>query len=236
MADRIERLVRGQKELLANVSHELRSPLARIRVALELLPQNAEGEARVRDVVGDLEELNRLIEDILTTSRLEATGALAHAQPTDVRALLAQLAQRAETDPITAGKRIVVEPGPAVEARADAALLKRAVWNLVENAAKYGAAPITLSAARSDGRVTIAVSDDGPGIPAEERDKVLEPFYRLDRARTPAAAGEAPRGFGLGLTLARRVAEAHGGDIHLAAARTDSGGERGLAVTLDLPA
>jgi signal transduction histidine kinase len=236
MADRVERLVTGQKELLANVSHELRSPLARIRVALALLARDGESEARLRDVEGDLAELDRLIDDVLTTARLDATGLPPHLGPVDVRPLLGELAERAAHDPLTAGTAVRVADGPPLTVVADGPLLKRALWNLVENAAKYGAPPITLSARSAAGSVALSVEDEGEGIAPAERERVLTPFYRLDRARTPSVAGEAPRGFGLGLTLARRVAEVHGGTIAIEAARVVAGGERGCRVTIALPA
>src|SRR6185312_6027176 len=200
-------LVKGQKELLANVSHELRSPLARIRVALELLPRDAKNEARLRDVEADLIELDRLIEDVLTTTRLGAGGLPAHLGPVDVAQLFAQLVERAAHDPLTAGKTVRASSGEGIVVTADGALVRRALWNLVENAAKYGAPPIELSAERDGQMVALRVKDAGPGIAPEERERVFEPFYRGDKARTPGS------GFGLGLTLARRVAEAHGGHI-----------------------
>ncbi len=207
MAERIETQVRGQKELLANVSHELRSPLARIRVALELLPRDAKNEARLKDVEADIAELDRLIEDVLTTTRLGAGGLPAHIGAVDVAQLFAQLVERAAHDPITAGKTVRATGGEGLTLNADGGLIKRALWNLVENAAKYGAPPIELSAAHDDKVIALRVTDAGAGIAPEERERVFEPFYRGDKARTPGS------GFGLGLTLARRVAEAHGGHI-----------------------
>ena len=235
MAERIERLVRGQKELLANVSHELRSPLARIRMALELLPRDASGEARIADIAEDLDELDSLIEDVLTASRLEATGMPAHLASVELAPLLAGIVERAGHDPHTAGKEVRVAAGEPLVITADVALLKRALWNLVENAAKYGAAPITLSATREGGRVLLAVSDEGAGIPKDERARVLAPFYRADKARTPGDRGDSPRGFGLGLTIARGVAEVHGGSIRVEPARVEGGVERGCRITLDVP-
>jgi signal transduction histidine kinase len=236
MAERVERLVDGQRELLANVSHELRSPLARIRVALALLPRDGDAEGRLRDVETDLGELDRLIEDVLTTARLDATGLPRHPVAVDVAALLAELRERAAHDPVAAGKPVEVAPGPAPALTADPALLKRALWNLVENAAKYGAPPITLAARRDGDLVRLSVTDQGEGIAPAERERVLAPFYRLDRARTPSAAGEAPHGFGLGLTLARRVAEVHGGRIVIEPAAVRDGREEGCRVSLVLPA
>jgi signal transduction histidine kinase len=235
MAERVERLVHGQRELLANVSHELRSPLARIRVALALLPRDSGTEARLTDVERDLDDLERLIDDVLTTSRLEATGLPAHLGIVDAGRLLGELAERAGRDPLLAGREVTVGAGLPVEVVADEALLRRAVWNLVENSAKYGAPPITLGARRQGDRVVMSVTDQGPGIPAADRERVLAPFYRGDAARTPAG-GESRRGVGLGLTLARRVAEVHGGTIRIEPAEVVEGRERGCRVTLTLPA
>jgi len=235
MADRIERLLRGQRELLANISHELRSPLTRVRVALALLPREGEGEARLREVEADLGELERLIEDVLMTSRLEATGLPARPGQVVLRPLLAQVIERARNDPLISASSLVMSEVPELTLRADGALLKRALFNLIENAAKYGAPPIVLSVKRHDSAVEIVVSDEGDGIPAAERERVLEPFYRRDRAHTPHARGSAGHGFGLGLTLARHVAEAHGGAIAIAPLHIEAGKERGCRVTLRLP-
>jgi signal transduction histidine kinase len=230
MAERVERLVRGEKELLANVSHELRSPLTRLRLALALLPREGATEAQLAEAERDLAELERLIEDVLATARLDATGLPTRLTEVDVRALLAGLAARAADDPIVAGRAVRVLDGPPLILVADETLLRRALWNLVENAAKYGAPPITLAAAREGERVALSVSDEGPGIPPAARARVLDAFQRLDAARTPGGTG--PGGVGLGLTFARRVAEVHGGTIAVGAAA----GERGCRVTISLPA
>ena len=232
MAERIERLVAGQKELMANVSHELRSPLTRIRVALELLPREGGADARLKDVEADLDELERLIEDVLTATRLEATGVPPRLARTDAREVLMDVAERAGGDPRLAAGGVLVAGGPAIELTADRALLRRALWNLVDNAAKYGAPPITLQAERRGDHVALSVTDQGDGIAPAERERVLVPFYRLDKARTP---GEAASGFGLGLTLASRVAQVHHGAITIGPAETVGGTERGCRVTLTLP-
>lgn len=226
MADRIETLVKGHRELLANVSHELRSPLARMRVALELLPKTADSETRLADVEQDIAELDRLIDDVLTASRLEATGLPTHPEPASIASLFEQLRERASHDPLLAGKEVRFEKVSDVTITADAALLKRALWNLIENAAKYGSAPIEVEAETAGGRVRLSVRDHGTGVPAGERERVFAPFARVEKARTPNAAGR--QGFGLGLTIARRVAEAHGGTIRLE-------GEPANRFVLDLP-
>jgi two-component system, OmpR family, sensor kinase len=235
MAERVERLVRAEKDLLANVSHELRSPLARIRVALALLPRGAADDRRLGDVERDLAELDRLIEDVLTTARLDATGLPTRVGAFDARALLLELTERARHDPLTATVPVSVEPGPSVMLTADEALVRRALWNLVENAAKYGVPPITLSIAEDAERVVFAVTDHGEGVAAADRERVFAPFYRGDAARTPAADGESRRGVGLGLTLARRVAEVHAGTIAIAPAQESDGRSRGCRVTLAIP-
>jgi signal transduction histidine kinase len=232
MAERIERLIAGQKELMANISHELRSPLTRIRVALELLPRSGATETRLKDVEADLDELERLIEDVLTATRLEATGLPPHPERVEAQRLLEDLAERARLDPRLGPDRVRIAPGKPVELEADPALLRRALWNLVDNAAKYGAPPVGLSAEQHDGTVALSVSDEGPGIPLAERERVLAPFYQMDHARTP---GRPARGFGLGLTLASRVAQVHHGVITIGPAETINGTERGCRVTLTLP-
>src|SRR5262249_17617063 len=228
MAERIERLIGGEKEVMANIGHEVGSALTRIRVALELLPHNGAAQERLKDVEADLDELERLIEDVLTATRLEVTGLPPHPERVEVRSLLEDLAARARLDPRLGPERVLTEPGAPIELEADPTLLRRALWNLVDNAAKYAAPPLALLAERHNGTLELSVSDDGPGIPPEERERVLAPFYQLDRARTP---GRPSRGFGLGLTLAGRVAQVHHGAITIGSAETVDGAERGCRVT-----
>jgi signal transduction histidine kinase len=189
----------------------------------------------VRDVERDLAELDRLVEDVLTTARLEATGLPTRVGPVDARALLGELVERARHDPLTAGLPVRIDEGAPVTLTADEALLRRALWNLVENAAKYGAPPITLSVVAEGDRVVFGVTDEGGGVAPADRDRVFAPFYRGDEARTPAPSGEARRGVGLGLTLARRVAEVHGGAITIGPASDAGGTPRGCRVTLSVP-
>jgi signal transduction histidine kinase len=173
---------------------------------------------------------------VLTTARLDATGLPVHLGAVDGNEVLTQVAERARHDPVVAGRLVQVIPGPSAPVIADAALLRRALWNLVDNAVKYGAPPITLALTRQEDRVSFSVADEGRGIAPEERERVTQPFYRSDVARTPGAGGEPPRGVGLGLTLARRVAEVHDGALAIGPASTDGGRERGCRVVITIPA
>ena len=227
MAERIERQVSAQRELLANVSHELRSPLARVRVALALLPDDEGSRQRIVDIEADLAELDQLIEDVLQTSRLEATGLPNHVERFAVATLFDELEARAAADPLTAQLTVTVDgDAPHVVIEADHALLRRALFNAIENAAKYGAAPVTLGVELTKETVTLTVSDRGPGIPAPEREHVLQPFARGDKAHTPGKRS----GVGLGLSFAARVAVVHGGKLSLRDAP-----QRGLTVCMALP-
>ena len=223
MADRIQAARKGEKELLANVSHELRTPLARIRVAMALIDASDPAvRHRLATVEEELDELERLIADVLTSSKLELS-----AQPLrKVRVDLAALVEKSCSRALLLSQRVVavIEPGLALEA--DEALVSRALDNLIDNARKYGGDEATrVSARRSDGEVLVAVSDRGPGFAPDELERVFDPFYRGTSARGQSS------GFGLGLSLARRVAEAHGGTI-----QARNAPEGGAIIELHLPA
>ena len=226
MAARIETARRAERELLANVSHELRTPLARIQVALELL--DARDDASKRRVAGireEVDELNRLIGDVLTTSKLELS-----ALPLQKRELaLGEIFEkvRARAQQLDPERRIDLDVDPALTLPADETLLSRVLDNLVDNARKYDPSgkPVRLEARRDGDFVSVAVQDGGPGIPPEDLGSIFEPFFRGHNARSQVS------GFGLGLALARRVAEAHGGTI--GAANVPGGGAR---LELRLPA
>ncbi|MBI2740411.1 MAG: HAMP domain-containing histidine kinase [Rhodospirillales bacterium] len=214
-AERIEQLVAAHRMLLANCSHELRTPLARIAVASSLLGEGADAKTR-ESLKRDVEELDQLIEQILLASRLEALPTLEHHEPVDLLALAAEEAARFDLD----------ATGQPVTVSGDRTLLRRLVRNLLENARRYGGdGPITVSVTIEHGRAILEVSDHGPGVPAAERQRIFEPFYRL------AGGGETGRGSGLGLALVLDIARRHGGDAVCLAA--DGGGSR---FRIDLPA
>jgi signal transduction histidine kinase len=220
MADSVVSLRRTERELLANVSHELRTPLARIRMALDLVREGdtARAAGYVDDIGEDLEELERMLDDVLTAARLDLAGdTAAERLPTLRRKLLpaAELVEAARTrfEKRLPERKLELQLGPELpELDADASLLRRVLDNLLDNAAKYSEpdTSIELVAQRSsDGRsLVIEVKDHGVGIPESDLPRLFEPFFRGDRSRTRATGG-----VGLGLTLSRRIVEAHGGTI-----------------------
>ena len=208
-ADRIERLVDAQRHMLAGASHELRTPLTRIRMAIELL----EGDpARRAGIERDVAELDELIEELLTAARLDAPESLDEAEPVDLLALLAE-----------EGARVAAEVrGEPVTATVVERLLRRLVRNLMENARRHGdGSPISAEVVRRgepDPEAVLRVTNGGQPIPEHLRERVFEPFFRVEAApgtqrpsRRPAGEG----GVGLGLLLVRRVAEHHGGRARL---------------------
>jgi signal transduction histidine kinase len=194
-AARIEELVRSHKLLLANASHELRTPLSRVRLGVEFLKEHADPR-RKHELERDIAELDMLIDEILLSSRLDATQTLDHREDIDLLALVAEEAARYEHCNVM---------GEPVTTRGDRALLRRMVRNLIENAERHGTPPIDVEVTREANAVAIVVSDQGRGIPADAREKVFSPFFRI-------AQGERTTGTGLGLSLVRQIARQHGGD------------------------
>lgn len=197
-AARIEALVGAQKSLLANASHELRSPLARIRMAAELMAGQA-APAIQAELRRNVAELDQLIDEVLLASRLDAVGtATSPPEEVDLTGLLAEECARVGATLQAGAHSMMGEPK----------LLRRMVRNLVENAVRYGAGSkveVRLTAAGA-ATLRLDVCDGGPGIPEAERERVFEPFYRV------AGASETAGGVGLGLALVRQIARHHGGD------------------------
>ena len=198
-ADRIEALVSSQREMLAAASHELRSPLARLRLAVELLGETEGDTARAEhraEAVRSIEELDALVEEILLVGRLEAGSPLTPL-PVDLLALAAEEAARVGA---AVGGEPCTVPG-------DERLLRVALRNLLDNAQRHGAAPVEIAVEIGDGRARVVVTDAGPGVPQAERARVFEPFHRLEGHGADPAEGT-----GLGLALVARVASRHGGE------------------------
>lgn len=192
-AGQIERLIATHRALLANASHELRSPLARLRMAIDLYEQAPDAGTKA-EIVRNLAELDALVDEILLASRLDHVDALEHAEAVDLLALATE-----------EGARNHVEVSGAVAiVRGDAKLIRRLIRNLMQNALRHGAPPVTATVSREEDCVRLRVRDHGPGIPESERQRVFEPFYR------PSGRSETAGGWGLGLALVRQIAEHHG--------------------------
>jgi len=202
-AARIEALVRAHQSLLANASHELRSPLARMKMAVSMIEDAApaQRERLKREIDTNIAELDALVEEVLLASRLDALEALEHRERVDVLGLAAEEAAR-----VDAVLEPAADPSP-LTVEGDERLLRRALRNLLENARRYGGGDVSVIAQRAGDRVELRVCDRGPGVPAELRQRIFEPFYRL-----PGHAEQAG-GVGLGLSLVRQIAERHGGSV-----------------------
>ena len=195
-AERIETLVAAHRLLLANVSHELRTPLSRIRIGVELAKRQSDPEGQAA-LENDIAELDRLIDQVLLSSRLNALNETIGHEEVDLLALAAEEAARYRNCTVT---------GAVATVSGDPLLLRQLVRNLIENAERHGVPPVEVRVAPVGGEVHLSVQDRGPGVPEAERERVFEPFYR-------AAGSEQADGTGLGLALVRQIARRHGGDV-----------------------
>ncbi|MSQ50877.1 MAG: HAMP domain-containing histidine kinase [Betaproteobacteria bacterium] len=221
-AARIETLMSSHRMLLANTSHELRTPLARIRMGMELLDTtHALDPKRRAELEQDIAEIDNLIEEILLASRLDAVPEGGVREEVDLLALAAEEASRQDSCGVE---------GEALTVQGDARLLRRMVRNILENARRYGAPPVSVRISQGDqGRVELRVRDHGPGVPQAERERIFEPFYRVAGAvSSPPAEGY--MGTGLGLSLVRRIARHHGGE-----ARCEAVEGPGTCIVVSLP-
>lgn len=237
-AERIESLVHSHKSLLANASHELRSPLARLKMAVAMLGSltdrspDSQRAALSQEIDTNIRELDALVEEVLLASRLDASGERERDDQVDLLGIAVEEAARvgAEVDFGEAGEDDEAGTGPGgaqhcVLPGSDR-LLRRALRNLLENARRYGGDDVRVQLAPlAGGGVEVAVSDRGPGVPEAFRERIFEPFFRL-----PGHAEQAG-GVGLGLSLVRQIATRHGGSVRCEA--REGGGSR---FVLTLPA
>lgn len=221
-AGRVQALLQSQKALLANASHELRSPLTRIRMGLELMgtrPGDASATAR-EEIARNIHELDQLIDEILLASRLDASPIdMGTLEPVDLVGLCAEeCAQTGAELEVPAGSTSLLVPGVAK-------LLRRVVRNLLENARRHAAGEVSLSLQADGNHAVIRVCDRGPGVPPEQRERIFEPFYRLP------GASERDGGAGLGLALVKSITTRHGGSV-----RCEARPGGGACFVIELPA
>lgn len=218
MVGRVREMVGSRDQLLRDVSHELRSPVTRMKVALALLP---DGEQRGR-MTADVAEIERMIAELLEFERLRDARGIATARR-DLVPLLREVAEKFQHLP--PGVRLVSTPRE-LPIDIDEERVRTVLRNLVDNAAKYSlpaSRPIEISATQSGDTVVIRITDDGAGIPDGDVERVFEPFFRVDRSRSKSTGG-----YGLGLSICKRVMAAHGGSI---AVERPSGGGTSFVLT-----
>jgi signal transduction histidine kinase len=226
MLDRIEDAARRQQRFVADASHELRSPLARIRTELEVdlaHPAGADPAATTRSVLSETIGMQALVDDLLVLARQDAGAAPARpAVAVDLDELVAEQVRRLRAE---GPARVDAARVSAAQVTGDAGGLRRALGNVVDNAARHATSLVTITLAEQGASAVLSVADDGPGIPAARRDEVFERFARLDGARSASTGGT-----GLGLAIARAIVIDHGGTIAV-----DPDHRPGARVVITLP-
>lgn len=202
MRERIERHVQQRTEMLAGVSHDLKTPLTRMRLQLAMMKPDADTTA----MTGDVGEMEYMLNEYLDFARGEGGEA---SEPTDIAQFLEEAVQDATRARDNAGARIKLVAPAGLKLAIKRKGLKRCIMNLIDNALKYGG-HVEVAARRTDRMVELSVEDDGPGIPEHRREEAFRPFHRLDEGRNLQRGG-----VGLGLAIARDIARAHGGDVAL---------------------
>jgi len=226
MANRIETLVGAERRLLLDISHELRSPLARLGVAVELARSGENLEAHLNRIQKESDRLNTLVGELLQVTRAEGDPNSLRRDPIRLDELVAQLVEDAQIEASAHGCELEYARGEPVTVQGDPELLRRAVENVLRNAIRYSPPrePVEVTLARQNGRVVVDVRDRGPGVPEESLARIFDAFYRVDSDRNRVSGG-----IGLGLSIARRAIQLHKGTIRARNARP------GLEVEMDLP-
>ena len=222
MLERLEAAQRRQRRFVSDASHELRSPVAVLRQHAEvaqLHPDVTSLEQLSEVVLAESEGLAALVDDLIVLARTDERGLVEAPAPVDLDDLVLEAARRIETSVVV--DRAAVSAAQVAGSRP---LLQRAVRNLLDNAAEHGAGRVSLTLTEDGDAAELTVDDDGPGIPAEERERVFERFVRLDEARDRAG------GTGLGLAIVAAVIEAHRGSVHI-----ETGPAGGTRVVVRIP-
>ena len=202
MRKRILRQLTQRTEMLAAVSHDLRTPLTRMKLELEMLKSNELHADDIKALKDDVEDMARVVDGYLAFARGEGQESIT---PTDLGNILHEVGNRATSGHV----RIDIELERPITMPLRPVAIRRCISNLVENAVRY-AGWIGIRATAEGDQVWIAIDDDGPGVPASQREAVFKPFFRLDPSRNPHTGG-----VGLGLAIARDIVLSHGGDIQL---------------------
>ncbi len=215
MADHIQRLMYVQKEMIHAVSHELRTPVARIRFGVQMIEDCPSEEAlkkQVKGIDGDIQELDELIDEILTYARLEQGGPILAFQETDISSIVEQVIS--EQSSVKPDMKIFAEYKEGADiwkmSEVETRYIHRSIQNLVGNATRYAKSTVKVVCSFDKDTCRVDVEDDGPGIPEDQWESVFTPFARLDDSRTRSSGG-----YGLGLSIVRRILFWHGGQAFL---------------------
>ena len=231
MADKTEHLISSQRQLVYDVSHELRSPLARLNVSLDLLRRRGGDESALSRIETDLRRLNEMIGRLLTVARLEATSTLQSPLQVDLNSLVESVVGDAAFEAQEKGIQFSMSQAADLFVEGDPGLLRSAIENVLRNAVRYAptgtAVEVALGAdpAISTNQAVLVIRDHGPGVPNEELSNIFKPFYRVSDSRSPETGG-----VGLGLAIAERIVRLHRGNI-----RAQNEPDSGLRVEMRFP-
>jgi signal transduction histidine kinase len=227
MLDRIEQATARQRTFVGDAAHELRSPLASLRVQLEVAQRmgaNNDWPALIDDVLIDVDRLDRLVEDLLALARLDETGGKARREPVALGALVGSITMGYDHARVPVR---IDDDSENVIVQGDQDGLHRVLVNLVDNAVRYARSEVTVCVSRNGRHAQLSVADDGPGLPEYERERVFDRFYRVETSRSRDLGGT-----GLGLPIVRDLVRAHDGTVELTA---HGDGSPGLVAVVTLP-
>jgi signal transduction histidine kinase len=226
MADRIQTLLAAERRLLLDISHELRSPLARLGVAVELARSGEDRDHMLDRIQKEADRLNELVAELLQVTRVEGDPSLHKSESVPLDELLADIVYDSLLEAKSKDCTLLLKAPLAVTLPGDEELIRRAVENVIRNAIRYAPAssPIDIELKKSGDMAEICVRDYGPGVPAEALPRIFDPFYRVDSDRNRVSGG-----LGLGLAIARRSVELHKGKL------TARNATPGLQVSIELP-
>jgi len=227
MADRLDNLINSHKQLLRDISHELRSPLARLQVALELARNETEGkaDAELDRIDLEAERINQLIAEVLTLARFEQGAVQPNIEPLQLDALITAIAADASFEAESMQKTVDISTLSPCMVQADALWLGRALDNVIRNAIRHTSNSVEIASATEGNRVTITIRDHGPGVEKLHMGRLFDPFFRISEAREHDGSG-----YGLGLAIASRAIALQHGSIH-----ATNHPEGGLQIEIQLP-
>ena len=227
MADRINEMIASQRQLVSDVSHELRSPLARLRIALELAERAEKPKAMLKKIEKEADELEQLVSSLLSLARMESGQTLLEKHSVKPCSIVRKIIDDANFEGEATGRKVALEKCDDITLQLDPVLIQSAIENVIRNALRYTpkGGQVSVLVEKKGQNLMIQVDDQGPGVPEKELERLFEPFARVGEARDRNSGG-----YGLGLAITGKALAAHGGQ-----ARAENRREGGLRITLSLP-